>query len=67
MKPQEWRDASGLGGSAMRVTAEEMRQIHGEIWPIPGCYLERVDDPAPQSPDVRAAWVSFFAGVGPGR
>jgi hypothetical protein len=51
----------------MRVTAEEMRQIHGEIWPIPGCYLERVDDPAPQSPDVRAAWVSFFAGVSPGR
>jgi hypothetical protein len=50
----------------MRVTAEETRQIHDEIWPILECYLGRVDDPAPQPPDVRAARV-FFAGVSPGR
>ena len=67
VKPQEWRDASGLGGSAMRVTAEEMRQIHDEIWPILECYRDRVEDPAPQSPDVRAARVFFFAGVSPRR
>src|ERR1035441_3036400 len=30
---EEWRDASGLGGSTMWITAEEMRQIHDEIWP----------------------------------
>jgi hypothetical protein len=66
--PREWRDASGLGGSAMRVSAEEMRQIHDQIWPILGCYRERVGDPVPQSPDVRAARVFFFfAGVSPGR
>jgi hypothetical protein len=31
---EEWRDASGLGGFTMWITAEEMRQIHDEIWPI---------------------------------
>jgi hypothetical protein len=52
----------------MRVSAEEMRQIHDQIWPILGCYRERVGDPVPQSPDVRAARVFFFfAGVSPGR
>jgi hypothetical protein len=38
---EEWRDASGLGGSTMWITAEEMRQIHDEIWPI----LERYTEP----------------------
>lgn len=31
---EEWRDASGLGGSTMWIIAGEMRQIHDEIWPI---------------------------------
>ncbi|MFY9932178.1 MAG: hypothetical protein WAK82_29630 [Streptosporangiaceae bacterium] len=48
----------------MRITAEEMRQIHDEIWPILECYRERVKDP---SPDARAARVFSFTGVSPRR
>jgi hypothetical protein len=64
------------GGAAGRVRPrrlhhvdhrEEMRQIHDEIWPILECYPDRVDDPSPQSPDVRAARVFFFICVSPGR
>jgi hypothetical protein len=56
-------DASGLGGATMWITAEEMRQIHDEIWPILECYLERVEDPSRQPPDARATRVFFFTGV----
>jgi hypothetical protein len=28
----------------MWITAEEMRQIHDEIWPILECYVARVED-----------------------
>ena len=45
----------------MRITAEEMRQIHGDIGPIPECYRGQVEDP---SPDRHAALVFFFVGVG---
>jgi len=64
---EEWRDASGLGGSTMWITAEEMRQIHDEIWPILECYPERVEDPSRRPPDARAARVFFFTGVSPRR
>ena len=40
---------------------------HDEIWQILECYPDRVDDPSPQSPDVRAARVFFFTCVSPGR
>jgi hypothetical protein len=64
---EERRDASGLGGSTMWITAEEMRQIHDEIWPILERYTERVEDPSLRPPDARAARVLFFTGVSPRR
>jgi len=64
---KERRDASGLGGSTMWITAEEMRQIHDEIWPILECYLERVEDPSRRPLDARATQVFFFTGVSPRR
>jgi hypothetical protein len=64
---EEWRDASGLGGSTMWITAEEMRQIHDEIWPILECCAARVEDPSLRPPDARAARVFFFTGVSPRR
>ena len=60
---EEWRDASGLGGSTMWITAEEMRQIHDEIWRILERYTQRVADPSLRPPDTRAARVFFFTGV----
>jgi hypothetical protein len=51
----------------MWITAGEMRQIHGEIWPIPERYAERVEDPSLRPPDARAARVFFFTGVSPRR
>lgn len=51
----------------MRITAEEMRQIHDEIWPILECYSERVEDAPRRSPDVRATRIFFFTGVSPRR
>jgi hypothetical protein len=63
----EERDASGLGGSTMWITAEEMRQIHDEIWPILEFHTERVEDPSRPPPDARATRVFFFTGVSPRR
>lgn len=48
----------------MWIAAEEMRQIHDEIWPILERYPERVEDPPP---DARPARVFFFTGVSPRR
>jgi hypothetical protein len=64
---EKWRDASGLGGSTMWITAEEMRQIHDEIWPILERYTEGVEDPSRRPPDARAARVFFFTGGSPRR
>jgi hypothetical protein len=51
----------------MWITAEEMRQVHDEIWSILGRYSDRVEDPSPRPPDARAARVFFFTGVSPRR
>ena len=57
------RIAASLGGSTMWITAEEMRQIHDEIWRILERYTVRVADPSLRPPDARAARVFFFTGV----
>jgi hypothetical protein len=51
----------------MWITAEEMRQINDEVWPILERYAERVEDPSLRPPDVRAARVFFYTGVSPRR
>jgi hypothetical protein len=67
--PGRWRSGGKRPASAaptMWITAEEMRQIHDEIWPILERYPERVEDPSRRPPDARAARV-FFTGVSPRR
>ena len=44
-----------------------VRERHDGIWPILERYTDHVEDPSLRSPDVRAAWVFFFTGVGLGR
>jgi hypothetical protein len=64
-EPPEWRDATGVGGSTMWVTAEELRQIHDEITPILRRYTERSEDPALRPSGARAARVFFCTAVSP--
>jgi hypothetical protein len=51
----------------MRITAEELRQIRDEIWPVLRRYSERVEDPSQWPPDARAARVFLVTGVSPRR
>jgi len=66
-EPEEWRDATGLGGSTIWVTAQELRQIHDEIWPILERYTERTQDPSLRPADARAARVFAYTAVSPQR
>lgn len=66
-EPDEWRDATGLAGSTMWVTAQELRQIHDEIWPILERYTQRWDDPSLRPPGARAARVFVYSAVSPRR
>jgi hypothetical protein len=64
-EPPEWRDASGIGGSTMWVTAEELQQIRDEIMPILQRYSERSQDPGLRPSGARAARVFFYTAVSP--
>jgi hypothetical protein len=64
-EPAKWRDATGVGGSTMWVTAEELRQIHDEITPILLRYTGRSEDPALRPSGARAARVFFYTAVSP--
>lgn len=64
-EPEEWREATGLGGSTLWVTAEELRAVHEEIWSIFERYTERWDDPSLRPPGARAARVFAYAAVSP--
>ena len=64
-EPSQWRNATGLGGSTMWVTAEELQQIHDEIWPILDRYTERSADPSLRPPGTRAARVFVSTAVSP--
>jgi len=64
-EPAEWRDATGVGGSTMWVTAEELQQIHDEITPILRRYIQRSEDPALRPSSARAARVFFYTAVSP--
>jgi len=64
-EPADWRDASGIGGATMWVTAEELRQIHDEISPVLDRYTGRSQDPAARPPGARAARVFFYTAVSP--
>jgi len=61
----EWRDASGLGGATMWVTAGELQQIHDELMSILRRYTERSEDPALRPPGARAARVFGSTAVSP--
>ena len=62
---QTWRNATGLGGSTMWVTVEELQQIHDEIWSILERYTDRSDDPSLRPSGSRAARMFFFTAVSP--
>ena len=64
-EPPAWRNASGLGGSTMWVTAEELQQIHDEIWPMLSRYTERSGDPSLRPSGARAARMFVWTGVSP--
>jgi hypothetical protein len=64
-EPSQWRNATGLGGSTMWVTAEELQQIHDEIWPILDRYAERSADPSLRPSGARAARVFAWTAVSP--
>jgi hypothetical protein len=64
-EPDEWRNATGLGGSTMWVTAGELQQIHDEIMPILERYNERSQDPALRPDGARVARVFFATAVSP--
>jgi hypothetical protein len=64
-EPQEWRDATGLNGVTMWVTAEELKQIRDEIAPILVRYTDRSGDPSLRPEDARAARAFFTAVVSP--
>jgi hypothetical protein len=64
-EPPEWRDATGVAGSTMWVTAEELRQIHDELTPILRRYTQRSEDPALRPSGARAARVFFYTAVSP--
>jgi hypothetical protein len=64
-EPAQWQEASGLGGSTMWVTAEELRQIHDEIAPVLQRYIERSEDQALRPAGARAARVFFYTNVSP--
>jgi hypothetical protein len=66
-EPQEWRDATGLGGATMWVTAEELKQIRDEIMPVLERYSERLKDPGLRPGGARAARVFFYTAVSPQR
>ncbi len=53
-EPAAWCNASGLGGSTMWVTAEELQQVHDEIWPVLSRYTERSGDPSLRPSGARA-------------
>ena len=60
-----WRDATGLGGATMWVTAGELQEIHDEIWPILVRYAERSADPSLRPSGARAARVFVSTAVSP--
>jgi hypothetical protein len=60
---EQWRDAPGLDGSAMWITAEEIRQIHDEVWPIAAYCPERAEDPSRRAPEACADPVFSCTGV----
>jgi hypothetical protein len=64
-EPPQWRDATGVGGSTMWVTAEELRQIHDEITPILQRYIQRSEDAALRPSGARPARVFFYTAVSP--
>lgn len=64
-EPPAWRDATGLGGATMWVTAGELQQIHDEIWPILVRYAERSADPSLRPSGARAARVFVSTAVSP--
>lgn len=66
-EPEEWRKATGLGGSTMWVTAGELQRIHDEIRPVLDRYTERSENPALRPSGARAARVFFFTAVSPAR
>jgi hypothetical protein len=64
-EPQEWRDATGLNGVTMWVTAQELKQIRDEITPILQRYTERSEDPSLRPDGARVARGFFYTAVSP--
>ena len=66
-EPKEWQDATGVIGSTIWVTAEELQQIHDQLWQILERYTERIEDPSLRPPGARAARALAFTAVSPPR
>ena len=64
-EPSAWRNATGLGGSTMWVTAEELQQIHDEIRPVLDRYTDRSQDPSRRPSGARAVRIFVWSAVGP--
>lgn len=63
--PAEWQEACGLSESILYVTADELRELSGELNALFTRYLERVVDPA-QRPE-GARLIEIFAAAYPAR
>jgi len=66
-EPGEWQSASGLGGSTIWVTAEELQQMKDELLAVLGQYTDRGDKPTLRPDGSRAARVFYFTAVSPPR
>ncbi len=66
-QPEQWRQASGLGGSSMWVTPAELAQIKDEMMAILDRYTRRWDEPEQRPADARVGRVFFYTAVSPRR
>jgi len=65
LEPAEWRDACGLLGSSMWVTAGELREISDQLTQIALRNEDRNDDPGKRPEGTREARVFFSTSVAP--
>jgi hypothetical protein len=64
-EPAEWRDASGMLGSTVYVTADELREISDQLTRIAVRYRDRQEDPALRPEGARLARVFAMTSVAP--
>lgn len=64
-EPAEWRDASGILGSTVYVTADELREITDQLKQIALRYSDRHEDPVLRPEGARLARVFAMTSVEP--